>query len=137
MPGVSTWQKPFPVPREEVKASLDNLARLKSGLFDSAFWSLIVNDEKYVEPGLVLAQDTSSKKYVPYSAGASYGTGSDTAVGVLDQVVPLTLLTEATDAACEPIYHGELVEAFCFVLGSALGTVPAGVKTDLPDIEWK
>lgn len=89
-------------------------------------------NERYVRPGMVVAIDTDTNKFVPYSAGASYGTGSDTAVGVLDTFEILTL----GDSAIAPLYHGKVIESHAYVFGTTLGTISAGVKTDLPDIEW-
>lgn len=93
---------------------------------------------KIVEAGLVLAKalvDTDATygdhyKLVPYNESASYGTGSDTAVGVLDVQVDVTHCDEMVSV----IYHGKLIEANCRVLGE--DSIPAAAKTDLPDIYW-
>lgn len=106
--------------------------RLISNWLDSSYIASDATGQKYVYPGLVLAKDTSTNKFVPYSAGASYGTGSDTAVAVLDQFLDVTFGDEAVD----PIYHGKLKEAFCYLYGGAIGTVSGAVKTALEDIEW-
>jgi hypothetical protein len=87
---------------------------------------------KYVYPGLVVAVDSTTGKYVPYSSGASYGTGSDTAVGVMDEFLDVT----QGDEAITPIWHGKLIEVYCYVYGMAAGTISAGIKTSLDDIEW-
>lgn len=90
--------------------------------------------QRYARPGMIVAQlgAAGSYKYVPYSEAASYGTGSDTAVGVLDTFEILTLGDEAID----PISHGTLIEAHCYVYGEDLGNIPAGVKSALANIQW-
>lgn len=90
------------------------------------------NCQRYMYPGMIVAQNSAGTYYVPYNAGAAYGAGSDTAVGVLREFWNCTL----GDPIIEPIHHGKLIEAHCFVLGGAVGTVPAGVKTSLADIQW-
>ena len=115
--------------------------KVPGGLFDrtNSNWledSYFVADsrtaQKYVRPGLIVAVDTDTNKYVPYNVSASYGTGSDTAVGILDTFEILTL----GEVAVAPLYHGKVIEAHCYIFGGALGTITAAVKSDLPDIHW-
>ncbi len=106
--------------------------RKQSNWFDRTYIPDDTAGQRYVRPGMVVAVDTDTNKYVPYNSGASYGTGSDTAVGVLDTFEILTL----GDTATEPVYHGKIIEAHAYVFGTALGTISAGVKTDIPYIEW-
>ncbi len=106
--------------------------RLLSNWLDSSYFATDASGNKYAYPGLVLAKDTATNKYVPYSSTTSYGTGSNTAVGVLDRVMDVSL----GDEAIAPIYHGALVEAYCFVYGGALGTISGTVKGHLADIKW-
>lgn len=87
--------------------------------------------DRFVYPGLVVA--LSGHYYVPYNSSASYGTGSDTAVGILTTPVDATMDQEPV---ISPMYHGQVVEDHCYVLGSSLGSIPAAVKTDLNMIEW-
>ena len=91
-----------------------------------------IDNQRFMYPGMIVAQNSAGTYYVPYNASAAYGAGSDTAVGVLREFWNCTL----GDPIIEPIKHGKLIEAHCFVLGGTVGTVPAGVKTDLPDITW-
>jgi hypothetical protein len=90
------------------------------------------NCQRFMYPGMIIAENSAGTYYVPYNASAAYGTGSDTAVGVLREFWNCTL----GDPIVDVIVHGKLLEKHCFVLGGAVGTVPAGVKTDLPDIKW-
>jgi hypothetical protein len=104
----------------------------KSRLFDRTYLVDDSNNERWVYEGLVVAVDSTSSKYVPYSSTASYGTGSDTAVGVLVERYNLTL----GDKAVAPAWHANMVEDYCYIFGAALGSIPAAVKTSLDDIEW-
>ena len=114
--------------------------RVPSLWFDSSYIPEDIYGNKYLDPGLVVAQAVvatdatygDTYAYVPYNSGASYGIGSDTAVGVLDVRLNATIGAEAVT----PIYHGQLQERNCYVLGSTKGTIPAGVKSALPDIDW-
>lgn len=90
--------------------------------------------ELVIPPGLVVALESSTKKYVPWNTSALYGVGSDTAVGVMDR---FEIKPTHDDPVIDPITHGTLIEAHCWVYGSPLGTaIPAGVKTALDDIQW-
>jgi len=106
--------------------------RLISNFFDSTYAGEDSTGQKYVYPGLVVARDTDTNKFVPYSSGASYGTGSNTAVGVLDEFLDVTM----GDEAITPVYLGKLIEAHVYVYGVAVGTVSGAVKTALARIEW-
>jgi len=119
-------------------ASTDNLARLLPRMFDMAYPQLTFVDAthvhgEYATPGLVVALNSVTNKYVPWVTDASHGAGSDTAVGILVELLEIT----TWDRACTPVYHGEMVEQYCYTEAGAIGTIPAGVKTDLPDIQWK
>lgn len=116
----------------EVMADRRHVLRLKSNFLDAAYFTLDSSQHKYVRPGLILAQETNTNKYVPYNVSALYGVGSDTAVGVLDVFVDATL----EDPAIAPVAHGKVIEAHSYVWGGALGTVAAAIKTDLDDIHW-
>lgn len=107
-------------------------SRLLSNWLDSSYFATDSAGQKYAYPGMIVAKDTDTGKYVPYSGTASYGTGSDTAVGVLDTFEDVTL----EDVAIAPIFHGSIVERYCHAYGGDLGTVAAGVKTALTDIKW-
>jgi len=104
----------------------------KSRVFDSSYIAADTYQNKYLYPGMILAKDSSTNKYVPYNAAASYGTGSNTAVGVLVDFWDMTY----GDKIVAPVWHAAVREDYCFVYGGALGTVPAAVKTALDDIEW-
>ena len=102
-----------------------------SRTFDATYIAANAYQEKFIYPGLIVAVNNYSN-YVPYSAAASYGTGSDTAVGVLHTHHDLTY----GDKIVSPVWHAALRENYCYVYGGVLGTVPAAVKTVLDDIEW-
>jgi len=105
---------------------------MSSRFLDRSYIAADTYQNRYVYPGMIVALDSSTSKYVPYSAGASYGTGSDTAIGVLVNFHDLT----AGEKLIAPVWHAIVLEDYCFVYGGALGTVPAAVKTALDDIEW-
>lgn len=87
-----------------------------------------------VNGGLEESEMTGSQPYyVPWSASAAYGTGSDTAVGIMDVWHDATV----TDWQIAPVYHGQAYEKRCYCGGGPLGSIPASVKTDLSDITWR
>lgn len=116
----------------EVVADRAHVLRVKSNFIEDAYFTVNSRGQKYVRPGLILAQETTTKKYVPYHATAQYGVGSDTAVAVLDEFLDLTLGEEAVD----PIFHGKLIEAHAYVWNGDLGTVADAIKTDLQMVKW-
>lgn len=120
--------------RNDYNVLRDNhYSTLKSRMFDSSY---IVADQygiKTIYAGLVVAVDSSSSKYVPYHATpGTYGTGCDTAIGVLKERYDLTF----ADKAVAPVWHATLVEEWCYQYGGAIGTIAAAVKASLDDIEW-
>ncbi len=116
----------------QIKMPKSTYERKLSNWVDRSYFVEDAQGQIYVKPGLILAQDTTSYKYVPYNSGAAYGTGSDTAVGVLDILLNLTLGEEDTS----PIFHGSLIEAYCYFLGGADGAISSTIKTQLSDINW-
>lgn len=104
----------------------------KSRYLDATYFDglALEGGQLLVRPGLVVAIDSATGKYVPYSETGSYGVGSDAAVGLMDTLENLSL----GDVMIDPLVHGAVVEARCYVLG---GTgIPAAVKTALSDINW-
>lgn len=135
MANPTAWQSKGPK-ANPVLASLDNLARLEDRFFDRAYYQMAFpagSSNYYAQPGLVVALNSVTGKYVPWVADASHGAGSDTAVGILIEMLELS----TWDRACTPAYHGEFVESYCYTEAGAIGSIPAAVKTDLPDIHWK
>lgn len=107
----------------------------QSNWLDSSYFVAGANGQKEVYPGLVVAKNTVSYKWVPYNSGAAYGPGSDgtdSVLGVLDTFEDVTL----GDQAVAPLYHGKVIQRHCYIFGSTLGNITAGVKNALPDIEW-
>jgi hypothetical protein len=107
--------------------------RLLSNWLDAQYIAADSTTQKYVEPGLVVGQDGVTWKYVPYNVvPGTYGSYCATPVGVTDELVDETL----GDVSVTPIFHGMLIEAYCYIYGSAKGNIPAAVKTALADIKW-
>lgn len=109
-----------------------HFSKHSSRFLDSSYIAADTYSNKYAYPGMIVALDSSTSKYVPYSSGASYGTGSDTAVGVLTEFHDVTY----GDKLIAPVWHAILKENYCFAYGGVLGTVSAAVKSALDDIEW-
>ncbi len=116
----------------EVMADREHVMMLKSNFLDRAYFLDDAALQRIVRPGMIVAKETNTKKYVPYHVSALYGVGSDTAVGILD------VWQDATqeDPAVAPVFHGKVIEAHAYVFGGTLGTVAAAIKTDLNMIEW-
>lgn len=99
-----------------------------------------VTSEKTADVGLIVARAVvgvdatygATYKFVPYTPGGTYGVGSDTPYGVLDVRLNVGLTQEAISV----IYHGQLQQRNCYVLGVAKGTISNTVKAALPDIDW-
>lgn len=111
------------------------ISRRTSNFLDSSYFVAGSNGQKEVYPGLVVAQNTSSKKWVPYSVTASYGPGSDgtdSVLGVMDTFEDVTM----GDQTIAPIFHGKVIKRHCYVFGQNLDSVTAAVKSALPDVEW-
>ena len=128
---ISTGPKALPV-----LASLDNVAELTGKFFDRNYYNLEFpsgSGNFYIMPGLIIALNTATNKYVPWVTDARYGAGSDTAVGVNVAIVELSNF----DRVISPVYHGEFVEKYCHTVDDTMGTIPASVKTNLADIKWK
>lgn len=111
-----------------------HLSQDSSKPFYSSYIALNAYQERLLYPGMIVAESYISGcyYYVPYSAAASYGTGSDTAIGLLWHFHDITY----GDKMIAPTWHAIAREELCFVYGGALGTVPAAVKTALDDIHW-
>lgn len=109
--------------------------RRLSNHLDASYFVEGPNGQKEVYPGLIVAKNTSSYKWVPYSAEASYGPGSDgtgSVLGIMDTFEDVSW----GDQQIAPLYHGKVIERHCYVFGSELGDISAAVKTALADIEW-
>lgn len=105
----------------------------RSRAFDSTYLSADADYMKVLDEGTVVAVDSTTSKYVPYSAGASYGTGSDTPVGITTQ--PYDMTYGYRDIA--PAVMAVLLEDYCQIYGSGRGSINSTVKTALPLIIWK
>jgi|WetSurMetagenome_2_1015567.scaffolds.fasta_scaffold229037_2 hypothetical protein len=89
------------------------------------------NGDKIVYPGMIVA--VSGSYYVPYNVSASYGSGSDTAVGILNEVWDVTLFNKMIS----PVTEGTFYEKYCYEFGGTFGSIRAAVKTSLSHIQWK
>lgn len=111
------------------------VSRRISNWLDSSKFVAGDNGQKEVMPGLIVARNTSTYKWVPYNASASYGPGSDgtnSVLGVMDTFEDVSW----GDQAIAPVFHGKVIERHCYVFGQPLDSVTSTVKTALPDIEW-
>jgi len=123
------------VSREEIREVFGNRSHIQTLLdnkLDRNYFTDDSTNHRYVRPGLILARETNTNKYVPYNVSALYGVGSDTAVGVLGEFQDATV----EDPVVAPAYHAKVIEAHAYVWGGDLGTVAAAIKTDLNMIEW-
>lgn len=118
------------VPRTVLRDN--HFVKRESRWFDSSYIAANEYLEKYVYAGMILAVDSGTGYYVPYNVSAAYGTGSDTAVGVLHEDYDMSYAGYMVEA----VWHGTLIESLCFIYGGAIGTVSNAVKTALDDIVW-
>lgn len=88
---------------------------------------------RYARGGLIVALNLASYKLVPWRDDAGNGPGSDTAFGVLTEILELA----TWDRVAPVIYGGEVVEQHIHTEQYDLGTVPASVKADLPHMVWR
>lgn len=121
-------------PSRTIVVNPDTIRRLTGGVF-SATYGFITSElnQRIVYEGLVVARRTDTNQFVPYNVTASYGVGSDTAVGILDERLDVTHF----DQPCTPIYHGELHSRFMYEFGITMGTISAAVTTELSEIHLK
>jgi len=116
----------------QIRVTNSLFSRLISKFFDASTIVADADGQKIVKPGLIVALCTTTNMFVPYESLAANGVGSDTAVGVLDTYLDVTLGNEQI----APLYHGYLIEAYCLEQGQAVGTISAAVKTSLSQITW-
>lgn len=119
------------------------LSRLPTGFLVASFWPLDSSGDRYIRQGVILAEvsggvlassmTASQPYYVPYSVSATYGTGSNTAVGILAEPHDETL----SDWQVSPVNRGVAVEKRCYEPGGPIGVVTAAVKANLSRIEWR
>jgi hypothetical protein len=119
------------------------LTRLPGGFLNKECFPADANGDRIVYQGLVLAQVTGGlyasgmtpgqTYYVPYAADAGYGTGSDTAVGILAEIHDATV----TDWQVAPVDRGTAYEKRCYEGGGPIGVVSALAKAGLSDIKWR
>lgn len=138
MPTASTtgWTSTGPRPLEIIHGNPTVVQRLAAKLFDKTYAQLTFPTgslNKYTQPGLILAQNTVTNKYVPWRSDAAYGAGSDTAVGILTMQLTLTEF----DRWCSPMDFGQVNESNIYTDEGLLGVVPAAVKTTLSRIAWR
>ena len=133
----TTWASTGLRPNPIIHGNPSTIQRLAAKMFDKAYAQLTFPPgtlNKYTMPGLVIALNSVTNKYVPWRADAAYGAGSDTAVGIL---VEKLVLTE-WDRMCSPIDFGQVIEANIYTDAGDLGVVPAAVKTSLSSrMAWR
>jgi hypothetical protein len=101
--------------------------------FDRSYLAIDADYMYVLDEGVVVAVDSTTSKYVPYSAGASYGTGSDTAVGITTMHYDMTYGAKFIAPAIQAV----LLEDYCQIYGSGRGSISAAVKTALPLLMWR
>jgi len=119
--GSLTTLRPIP----EILCRTEGSLERESRMFESSYIGTDVYGRKLLWPGMVVAINTATGKYVPYSAAASYGTGSNAPVGLVRGIYDFAL--GALPIA--PYYAGLFNEQFCYIFGSAVGTITNAVKT--------
>lgn len=129
MPTIAQWQNRAIA---EILAAT-HMITYDSRLFDAAAHiALDANNERLMYPGMIVAISTATNNYVPYSALAAYGPGSDTPVGILWNFKNATL----GDKAIEPVVHARVFEHRCYLYTGVVGVIPQAVKNALPQIVW-
>jgi hypothetical protein len=122
-------------PIRSIVIDFRTIRRLTGGLYDGTYgYKQIATGERVVYEGLMLGRRSDTYRFVPYHPSAAYGVGSDTMVGVLDERLDVTNIVEQP---CTPIYAGELAKRYLYQFGANMGTIPADLATDLPDIHLK
>lgn len=121
-----THQQVFDVLRDTHYSKLESLT------FDSSYIVADAYSDKFIYPGLVVSKDYTRNVYVPYNASASYGAYSDQPIGVTHVMYDLSY----GDQVISPIWHGAVRTNYCYVYGTAMGTISAAIKTALNKIYW-
>jgi len=104
----------------------------ESRMFESSYLGTDALGRKLLWPGMYVAINSDTSKYVPYNGAASYGTGSDTPVGIVRGLYDMTL----GDLPIAPYYAGLFKKEVCYVFGGEMGVTPAGVQTALNLCKW-
>jgi hypothetical protein len=123
-----------------------NLARGRGGFLPRVHFEAEVSgrNELVIQRGLIVARVTggiaenemtgAQVYYPPYSPTGAYGTGTDTAFGILRESMDYTLPFNRT---VTPVHTGEAYTSACYVAGGARGDISAAIKTDLANITWR
>jgi hypothetical protein len=119
------------------------LSRLPTGFLPKDFWPTNAEGDCIAYQGAILAEvqgglyesdmTISQPYYVPYSAAALYGVGSDEAVGILETTYDLTY----SDWQITPVDRGSAFTKYCYEPGGPYGTISAAVRTQLSGIKWR
>ena len=134
MPGVTSFAEIGP--SRTIIVNPDTVRRLTGGVFSATYGAISTElNQRIVYEGILVARRTDTNQFVPFSAAASYGVGSDTSVGVLDERLDVTHF----DQPCSPIYHGELHSRFMYIFGEALDSanLATQIASDLTEIHLK
>lgn len=82
------------------------------------------NGERLIDPGMVVSTDTGSlttgSYYVPCTTAETYGTDTNTAVGILDAWYNAT---ENSQPVVKVLTHGAVLARYCYVIGEGYNTV--------------
>lgn len=120
-----------------------DLGRTQDGFLVGSYWTANAEGDKTVYAGAILAEleggilesdmTVSQPYFVPYSATAAYGAGSDTAAGILAEDWDATY----SDWQITLVNHGVAIEKYCYEPGGVYGDISDAVKTDLSNINWR
>ena len=120
-----------------------DLGRTQSGLLMRDYWADNSEGDRIVYAGAIMAEITggveassmtvSQPYFVPYSATAAYGTGSDTAAGILAEDWDATY----SDWQVTLVNRGVAIQKYCYVPGGEYNDISDDIKTDLTLIKWR
>lgn len=120
------------------RAVLDVLSRLwdvgRSLPFDRSYVPADSYGNRFLYPGLIVGMNDDESLYVPYNVASSYGAYSSYARGILYTLYDFTF--EAQIVA--PATRAAAVEQYCWIFGSAMGTITDAVKeaVGMKLIQW-
>ena len=94
------------------------------------------NGERLIDPGMVVSTDTGNLHtgtyYVPCTTAETYGTDTNTALGIL---ASWHNATEDSQPLVQVVTHGAALARYCYVVGSAYNSVTNAMWTSMTGIE--
>lgn len=92
--------------------------------FDSTYLVADSYGNKFLYPGMLVGFNAAKDKYVPYNENNSYGTYSAYLEGIIYTFYDFTY----QDQVVAPASRCAAIEAYCYVYGGAIGTIPLAAK---------